>query len=142
VSQKCAHYFFDLFLFFSASYILAKNSDFYKNGFLQNFSDSGIMKYMKVIVGPDTRSGVVHNIYPEGFPVPEHMMNPNIGGWNKKCSHIYEYINLEVCPKWGRDTHEPNYNFQNKLHRQWITDGKNKEFVCPQGGTIIGAWDI
>ncbi len=28
-------------------------------------------------------SNVVHRVYPEGRKVPEHMMNPNIGGWNK-----------------------------------------------------------
>ena len=28
-------------------------------------------------------ANVIHNIYPEGLPVPEHMMNPNIGGWIK-----------------------------------------------------------
>ena len=100
------------------------------------------MKYMKVIVGPDTKRGVVHNIYPDGLTIPEHMMNPHIGGWNKKCNHVFEYVNAEVCPYCERYTHEPDYNFQNKLHRQWILDGKDLEFECPQGGTIIGAWDI
>lgn len=28
-------------------------------------------------------SSVVHRVYPEGRKVPEHMMNPNIGGWKK-----------------------------------------------------------
>lgn len=100
------------------------------------------MKYMKVIVGPDTSRLIVHNIYPEGLAVSKHMMDPNIGGWNKKCKHIYEYVNADICPFCGRDTHEPDYDLQNKLHKQWINDGNNKEFVCPQGGTIIGAWDI
>lgn len=27
--------------------------------------------------------GVLHYIYPNGRQVPEHMMNPNIGGWLK-----------------------------------------------------------
>lgn len=27
---------------------------------------------------------VIHNVYPEGLPVPEHMMNPNIGGYHGK----------------------------------------------------------
>ena len=28
-------------------------------------------------------SNVVHRVYPEGKKVPEHMMDPNIGGWKK-----------------------------------------------------------
>ena len=100
------------------------------------------MKYMKVIVGPDTKSGVVHNIYPDGLPIPEHMMNPHIGGWNKKCRHVFEYVKAEVCPDCERYTHEPDYDFQNKLHRKWIADGKHLEMQCPLGGTIRGWWDI
>lgn len=34
MGKKCAHYFFDLFLLFYASYTLAKNSDFWYNGFM------------------------------------------------------------------------------------------------------------
>lgn len=97
---------------------------------------------MKSVVGSDNTHLIVHNVYPEGLPIPEHMMDPNVGGWNKKCKHVYEYVNAEVCPFCGRYTHEPNYDFQNQLHRQWISEGRNKEFLCPQGGTIIGAWDI
>lgn len=100
------------------------------------------MKYMKTIIGPDTKIGVVHNIYPDGLPVNQKMMNPNIGGSRKKCSHIYEYVYAEVCSNCGRYTHEPNYELHSKLHKEWIANGNNKEFVCPQGGTIIGAWDI
>lgn len=100
------------------------------------------MKYMKVIVGPDTSHLIVHNIYPDGMPVPEHMMDPHVGGLKKKCKHVYEYVNAEVCPICGRYTHEPDYDLQNKLHRQWIAEGKNKDLICPQGGSIIGAWDI
>ena len=99
------------------------------------------MKYMKVI-GPDTRNGVVHNIYPNGLPVNPIMMDPNIGGSKKKCNHVYQYVHTEVCSNCGRYTHEPKYELHSKLHKQWINDGNNKEFVCPQGGTIIGAWDI
>jgi len=29
------------------------------------------------------KANVIHNIYPDGLPVPEHMMDPNIGGWHK-----------------------------------------------------------
>jgi rRNA maturation protein Nop10 len=58
------------------------------------------------------------------------------------CNHVYEYVNAEICPLCGRYTHEPNYELQNKLHRQWIAEGKNKHLICPLGGSIIGAWDI
>lgn len=41
-----------------------------------------------------------------------------------------------------KDDHEIDWEYNNMLHRQWIVDGKHLEFQCPQGGTIIGAWDI
>lgn len=41
-----------------------------------------------------------------------------------------------------KDDHEIDWEYNNMLHRQWILDGKHLEFQCPQGGTIIGAWDI
>ena len=31
-----------------------------------------------------SQPGVLHYTYPNGKKVPDHMMNPNIGGWNKK----------------------------------------------------------
>ena len=95
----------------------------------------------EVIIGSDTTNLVIHNIYPDGLEYPKHMLDPNIGGY-RKCKHIYEYEGTEVCPLCGRDTHEPNYKLQTKLHKQWIAEGKNEEFLCPLGGTIIGAWDI
>ena len=62
---------------------------------------------------------------------------------NKKlCKHVYEYVNQKTCPYCGRDTHEPDYEFQNNLHRQWIADSKHLEMQCPLGGTIRGWWDI
>lgn len=91
------------------------------------------MKYMKVIVGPDTKSGVVHNIYPEGLPIPEHMMDPNIGGFRKKCKHIYENVGSEICPYCGRDTHETDWTYQAQLHKQWHEEGK---------ATYGGWWSI
>jgi rRNA maturation protein Nop10 len=95
----------------------------------------------KVLIGQDTTNLVTHNIYPDGLSVNPNMMDPNIGGF-RKCKHIYEYVGSEVCPLCGRYTHEPNYELQNKLHKQWIADGKNKDLLCPLGGSIIGAWDI
>lgn len=100
------------------------------------------MATQEVIVGPDTTSLVIHNIYPNGLTIPKNMMDPNIGGLKKKCKHVYEYVNADVCPFCGRDTHEPNYELQSKLHKQWIEDGKHLEMQCPQGGTIRGWWDI
>lgn len=97
---------------------------------------------MKTIVGSDTSSQVIHNIYPGGLSVNPIMMDPSIGGF-RKCKHIYEYVNADICPLCGRYTHEPNYDLQNKLHRQHILDGKHKQHICTTcGGTIIGAWDI
>ena len=90
----------------------------------------------------DTAYQVIHNIYPEGLDYPQHMLDPNIGGWKKKCKHIYEYVGSDKCPFCGRDTHETNTALQRQLHKQWIEDGKHLEMQCPQGGTIIGAWDI
>lgn len=94
----------------------------------------------KILV--DTKYQVIHNVYPDGLDYPKHMLDPNIGGLKKKCRHIYEYVNQDICPFCGRDTHEPDYKLQSRLHREWMEDGKNKEFICPQGGTMIGAWDI
>jgi len=91
------------------------------------------MKYMKVIIGPDTRYEVVHNIYPDGLPVNPNMMDPNIGGSRKKCRHIYEDVGSEVCPDCGRYTHETDWNFQHQLHREWISSGKAES----QGWTSI-----
>lgn len=91
----------------------------------------------------NTKYQVVHNVYPDGLDYPKHMLDPNIGGWKKKCKHVYEYVNQDKCPFCGRDTHEPNYDLLNKLHRQHILDGKDKEYICTEcGGTIKGAWDI
>ena len=101
------------------------------------------MKYMKVLTGKDTTNLVIHNIYPDGMPVNPNMMDPSIGGLKKRCKHVYEYVNAEACPLCGGNTHEPNYDLQNKLHRQHILDGKDKDHKCDKcGGTIIGAWDI
>lgn len=78
-------------------------------------------------------NGVIHNIYPDGKPVTPEMMNPNIGGWHKKCNHIYEDIGMSICPNCGRDTHETDWLFQHQLHREWIASGKAQS----QGWTSI-----
>ena len=37
------------------------------------------------------------------------------------CEHIYKIINADICPKCGRDTHEPDWELlkaQRKAHRE------------------------
>ena len=31
-----------------------------------------------------SQPGVIHIVYPDGLEIPEHMMDPNIGGWHKR----------------------------------------------------------
>ena len=96
---------------------------------------------MRVIT--EISNGVVHNIYPDGLPVDPKMMDPNIGGWNKKCKHIYEYVNAKICPNCGRDTHEPDRELDRKLFQEYYSSGKHLEYKCPvEGGTIRGWWSI
>jgi hypothetical protein len=58
------------------------------------------------------------------------------------CRHVYEYVGSDVCPDCGGYTHEPDHEFHNQLHKQWIADGKHLIMQCPLGGTIRGWWDI
>jgi len=60
----------------------------------------------------------------------------------KHCRHVYEYVNQNICPDCGKDTHETDYEFQTRLHKQWIEEGKHLPMQCPLGGTIRGWWDI
>ncbi len=95
------------------------------------------------IVGPDTTTNVIHYIYPNGLSVPEHMMDPNVGGKLKKCRHVYEYVNAEVCPDCGRDTHEPLWQENARLIRENYINGNHEKNLCNKcGGTIRGWWDI
>ena len=62
---------------------------------------------------------------------------------DKICRHVYEYVYQEYCPDCGRYTHEPKYEFESKLFKEYYTSGKNKEYICPvEGGTIRGWWSI
>lgn len=47
-----------------------------------------------------------------------------------------------MCPDCGKDTHETDHEFQTRLHKQWIEEGKHLPMQCPLGGTIRGWWDI
>jgi hypothetical protein len=60
----------------------------------------------------------------------------------KPCRHIFETIGAAICPDCGGDTHETDWQEQNRLHRQWIADGKADWNICPLGGTIRGWWSI
>ena len=60
----------------------------------------------------------------------------------KYCRHVYEYVNKDICPYCNKSTHEPNYELQHRLHREWIEEGKHLSMQCPLGGTIRGWWDI
>lgn len=87
------------------------------------------------ILGPDTSDLVIHYIYPNGRKVPDHMMDPTVGGWKKKCRHIYEYVNAAICPDCGRDTHEPDWKAINAYHKKWLK--KN-----PDAWKEVGWWSI
>lgn len=101
------------------------------------------MEKPRVIIGPDTTDKVVHNIYPDGLAIPESMMNPHVGGWKKKCKHIYEYVGYKICPDCGRYTHEPDRELDLKLFKEYYESGKHLEYKCPiEGGTIRGWWSI
>ena len=41
----------------------------------------GILEIEREAMVTCHNANVIHNIYPDGLPVPEHMMNPNIGGF-------------------------------------------------------------
>jgi predicted RNA-binding Zn-ribbon protein involved in translation (DUF1610 family) len=59
-----------------------------------------------------------------------------------KCRHIYELVNANKCPDCGRDTHEINYETEQKIMRDYYSSGDADQYVCPQGGTIRGWWSI
>lgn len=49
------------------------------------------------------------------------------------CEHVYNNMHANPCPKCGKETHEIDWQFQHKLHKQWIADGK---------ATYQGWWSI
>ena len=93
------------------------------------------MEKTRVIIGPDTTKDVIHNIYPDGLKLNAAQLDPHVGGWFKKCKHIYEYVNAPICPYCGRDTHEPNFEAINKAHKQWLKDN-------PDAWRSVGWWSI
>lgn len=95
------------------------------------------------IIGPDTNKNVIHNIYPDGLQLTPEQLNPHVGGWFKKCKHIYEYVNAPICPYCGRDTHEPDWEASQKIIRDHYESGENLKYIDPiSGGTILGWWSI
>jgi len=58
-----------------------------------------------------------------------------IASTNKKCRHIYEYVNAEVCPDCGRYTHEPDWKAISYYNKQWLKDN-------PDAWRNVGWWSI
>jgi len=59
------------------------------------------------------------------------------------CRHVYEYVGVDICPDCGQDTHEIDWAYANKLHKDWIAEGKADWSICPvEGGTLRGWWSI
>ena len=44
------------------------------------------------------------------------------------CEHVYKSMGISLCPKCGLDTHDTNWNKQNKLMAQWHTDNPDAEY--------------
>ena len=87
------------------------------------------------LIGPDTTKDVIHYVYPNGKKMTSEQLNPHVGGWYKKCKHVYEYVNAEVCPFCGRDTHEPDWQKINAENQQWLKDN-------PEAWRSVGWWSI
>ena len=49
------------------------------------------------------------------------------------CEHVYKDMGANPCPKCGNPTHEIDWKYQHKLHKQWHADGK---------ATYGGWWSI
>ena len=91
------------------------------------------------ILGPDTTKDMIHYVYPDGKKLTPEELNPHIGGWYKKCRHIYEYVNAEICPDCGRDTHEPDWEASKKIVKDHYESGEYLKHLDPvTGGTILG----
>lgn len=59
------------------------------------------------------------------------------------CEHVYKYMYAKICPKCGRDTHEPDIELHNRLFKEHYESGKHLIYKCPiEGGTIRGWWSI
>ena len=87
------------------------------------------------IIGPDNSKDVVHYVYPNGKKLTAEELDPNVGGWHKKCRHIYEYTGTKVCPNCGRDTHDPDFKELNAYNKQWLKDN-------PDAYKQVGWWSI
>jgi hypothetical protein len=67
----------------------------------------------------------------------ENMPNPT------PCIHIYQYVGSSICPHCGRYTHEPNFQRELKLFKQYYESDEPKKYKCPiEGGAIRGWWTI
>jgi hypothetical protein len=66
-------------------------------------------------------------------------------GYNEymPCRHVYEYINMDICPDCGRYTHELDRALDRKLFKEYYASDEPKKYKCPiEGGTIRGWWSI
>jgi hypothetical protein len=45
------------------------------------------------------------------------------------CEHVYKSMGVTLCPKCGFDTHDINWDKQNKLMSQWRIDNPNAEYA-------------
>lgn len=44
------------------------------------------------------------------------------------CEHVYKDMNANPCPKCGKDTHETDWNLQNKLQKEWKDANPDRKF--------------
>lgn len=48
-----------------------------------------------------------------------------------------------ICPKCGKDTHEPDMELAHKLFKEYYESDEPKKYRCPvDGGTLRGWWSI
>ncbi len=60
-----------------------------------------------------------------------------------ECKHVYEYVYAKICPHCGSETHEPDYNKEHKLFKEYYASEAPKAYLCPlESGTIRGWWSI
>jgi RecJ-like exonuclease len=59
------------------------------------------------------------------------------------CRHVYDYVNAEICPDCGRDTHEADFKTSARLIREHYEKGNDKQYICEEcNGTIRVWWSI
>jgi hypothetical protein len=51
------------------------------------------------------------------------------------CIHYYENVGAKVCPYCGNDTHEIDFEKENKINREWLKRN-------PDAWKKVGWWSI